>query len=307
MHIRKVMVTGANGFVGGYLTKYLKQQAFEVIELPARMDLRDIDAIRRFCSDQIPDAVVHLAAQSFVPKSFDNPQETYEINFLGTYNLLESLKLNGFKGAFLYIGSSDVYGVVPESRLPITEETLLCPRSPYAVSKASAEFLCRQWSVSESGWRLLITRPFNHIGAGQAPNFVISGFCRQVARIALGVQEPVIDVGNLDVTRDFTDVRDVIRAYVLLLENGENGEIYNICSGQEVILSEILPKLREISGINFDVNVRSDLCRPAEQRRVCGSFKKLNGKTGWKPEILFNQTLLDIYHYWLEETKVELK
>lgn len=299
----RLLVTGASGFVGHHLACLLAlDDGIELTPLPAGTDLRDRAALEATCLALRPDAVIHLAAQSFVPRSFEAPEETYAVNFLGTLHLLEALKNSSFDGTFLFVGSSDVYGLVGTGQLPITEQMLLAPRSPYAVSKAAAELLCRQWSVTEK-MRIVMTRPFNHIGPGQDLRFAVSGFCRQVALIHLGKQAPVIEVGDLGVTRDFTDVRDVVRAYLALLEKGSSGDVYNICSGREILLADVLPQLRAISGVDFEIRVDASRFRPAEQRRVCGSALKLEQATGWRPTIPFTQTLLDMYTWWLEKLK----
>lgn len=300
-----VLVTGASGFVGPILVGELERRGMSVMVLPSGLDVRDAEALLRYIASYSFDYVVHLAGQSFVPRSFESPRETYEINVIGTLNLLESLKNVGFIGTFLYISSSDVYGIVNEEELPISENVAIAPRSPYAVSKAATELVCQQWGIVESGARMVIARPFNHIGVGQSAQFVISGFCRQVARIKLGIQEPVIDVGDMNVSRDFTDVRDVARAYRCILESGEHGGLYNVCSQNEVILSEVLPLLCEISGQQFKINQVTGLLRPVEQRRVLGNYEKLNRRVGWKPEIPFHQTISDVYKYWLSQVKVE--
>jgi GDP-4-dehydro-6-deoxy-D-mannose reductase len=302
-----VLITGASGFVGEHLKKYLSSQAMKVIELPDSIDIRNKDNVTKFCSNYSFDFIIHLAAQSFVPNSISNPRETYDINFIGTLNLLEALKCSNFKGVFLFVGSSDVYGTVAEEQLPIKEYTPIIPRSPYAVSKIAAEMLCKQWSISEDKMRILMTRSFNHIGPMQDERFVISGFCKQVAMIKYGLQKPCLTVGNLKVSRDFTDVRDVVRAYHMLLQGGLNGASYNVCSGQEIYLESILSELRQIANIDFRMEVISDLYRDAEQVRAFGSYDKINNDVGWSPKILFNQSLLDVYNYWLDTLKKDSK
>lgn len=297
---KKVLITGANGFVGRHLINCLSRYSMKVVELPNSIDIRNMKEISKFCSSQTFDFIIHLAAQSFIPRSISNPRETYDINFTGTLNLLEALSFSGFNGAFLFVGSSDVYGAVSEDHLPINENTAIFPRSPYAVSKSAAEMLCKQWSISEAKIRILMTRSFNHIGPGQNEMFVISGFCKQAALIKLGLQKPYIYVGNLEVTRDFTDVRDVVRAYFMLLEKGVNGTIYNVCSGQEIHLQRVLPELRKISNIDFNVEISSNLYRNAEQIRAFGSYDKLKEDVGWEPTILFGKSLLDVYNYWID-------
>ena len=305
MDVNKVLITGANGFVGGYFINHLSDCSVEIVKFPETIDIRDKEKVNNFFINNSFNAVVHLAAQSFVPRSFINPKETYEINFTGTLNILEALRLSKFRGVFLYIGSSDVYGIVPESSLPIMENVALSPMNPYAESKVAAELLCKEWSISEDIMRIVMTRSFNHIGPLQEEKFVISGFCKQVAMIKNGLQEPYIETGNLNVTRDFTDVRDVVRAYKLLLEKGINGEVYNVCSGREVLLKDVLLKLRQLTNIDFDVNVSSDLYRDVEQSRVLGDLNKINKATSWTPRILFDKSIIDIFRYWVEKTKKE--
>ena len=299
-----VLITGASGFVGRHLTKYLLENSITPVLMPDTIDIRNQQDVTGFCSKHSFDYVVHLAAQSFVPRSITNPRETYDINFIGTLNLLESLKLNNFSGTFLFVGSSDVYGIVSDNCIPIKESCPVNPVSPYAVSKSAAELICRQWSVSQNKIRILITRSFNHIGPYQDDAFVISSFCKQVAMINHGIQCPNIAVGNLEVSRDFTDVRDVVRAYVLLLEKGVHGKVYNICSGKEVLLKNILPKLRKITGVDFGVKISSGLYRDVEQVRVFGSFKLINKDTGWMPKISLDQSLMDIYNYWINKKDI---
>lgn len=183
------------------------------------LDIRDPSLVSSAIQSIRPDAVIHLAAQSFVPRSFADPLETFHINFCGTYNVLTALKSCGFCGRFLYVGTGDIYGAVERSSLPITEKYLPKPRNPYAVSKLAAEALCFQWSQTED-LDIVMVRPFNHIGPGQDPHFVVSALAKQLAEVKKGLRPPVIEAGDLDVTRDFTDVRDVVAAYKLLLDRG---------------------------------------------------------------------------------------
>jgi GDP-4-dehydro-6-deoxy-D-mannose reductase len=303
---QRLLVTGGGGFVGRHLIDLLAEDdgGMEYGVLPEHIDLRDSAALDAFCKSRNFDSVIHLAAQSFVPRSFEVPEETYAVNFLGTLNLLEALKKAGFNGIFLFVGSSEIYGLVGSGQLPITEEAPLAPRNPYAVSKAAAELLCWQWSITKE-MRIVMARPFNHLGPGQDLRFAVSGFCRQIASIRMGKQAPIIVVGDLNVTRDFTDVRDVVRAYLALLDQGKSGEVYNICSGREVLLGEVLTQLREISRVDFEVEVDLARFRSVEQRRVCASVSKLEQATCWRPEIPLTQTLSDMYSWWLEKLKNE--
>lgn len=293
----KILLTGASGFVGSFLRD---RPGYSSLESNGELvDLRDAEGLNSAIAGIKPDAVIHLAATSFVPASFARPQETYDINFLGTFNLLTALRESGFTGRFLFVGSADEYGKVSPDDLPIRESCPLKPRSPYGVSKVAAEALCYQWGQTE-GFSTIMTRSFNHIGPGQSDQFAVSSFGKQIIEIKVGRREPVLRVGDLDATRDFTDVRDVARAYTALLERGRSGETYNVCSGVERSLGSILARLIELAGI--DVNVERDLTRlrPAEQRRVCGNCEKLQRDTDWKPEISIDQSLQDILEDWKE-------
>ena len=291
----KLLLTGSDGFVGSVLKRC--RTCSPLADDSGNVDLRDADRLRRAVSRGGPDAVIHLAAQSFVPESFAHPRETYDINFLGTLNLLEALKAAGFKGRFLYVGSGDSYGVVAPDELPIDEAHPLRPRSPYAVSKAAAEALCYQWSQSEA-FEIVMTRSFNHIGPGQSERFVVSDFARQVVEIRNGTRTAVIRTGDVDVTRDFTDVRDVVQAYLLLLEQGKCGEVYNVCSGSEQSVRDLLTRLLQLAGVEAAVELDPARLRRSEQRRICGSPRKLERDTGWSRRYSLDTSLADILNDW---------
>lgn len=290
-----VLLTGATGFVGNYVQQ--ETPCVPLTEGETPIDLKNSSALVRVVRVVNPDAVIHLAAQSFVPESIQNPLHTYEVNFLGTLNLLAALKENGFRGRMLYVGSSDTYGLVDSASLPVVEDSPLRPRNPYAVSKVAAEALCYQWSQTGS-FEVVMVRPFNHIGPGQSERFVISDFARQVVEIKGGLRPSLIRVGDIDVTRDFTDVRDVVRAYALLLERGGNGEVYNVCSGKERSVLSVLESLLRLAGVEAEIVQDAERLRKSEQRRVFGSFAKLHEATGWQPEIPFEQSLKDILTDW---------
>ncbi len=288
----KLLLTGANGFVGRYV-----QAALPCIPLPDGLDLRDRAALTAAVAAIQPDTVLHLAAQSFVPASFENPRETFDINLTGTLNLLEALQAAGFRGRVLFVGSGDTYGQVTEAALPVREDHPLRPRNPYAVSKVAAEALCYQWSQT-SGFEIVMVRPFNHIGPGQSPCFAIADFARQVTEIRLGRRAPVLQVGDIDVTRDFTDVRDVVRAYGLLLEQGRNGGVYNVCSGREYRIRDLLQQLITLAGVEASIEQDSARLRRAEQRRMVASFAALHRDTGWQPAIPMEESLQDLLNDW---------
>lgn len=297
--MNKLLVTGLNGFVGGHLQALLSSMENEAWQLMASKphDLLDCASLDAWLQDECPDAVIHLAGQTFVPEAFRDPQRTLEVNLLGTLNLLQALKRRGFSGTFLYVSSGDVYGQVAESDLPIIESLAPRPRNPYAVSKVSAELLCQQWSYSEP-WRIIVARPFNHIGQGQAESFVIPSMARQLIRVRQSLQPAQIEVGDVDVTRDFLDVGDVLKAYLALLEHGRSGEIYNICSGVERQVRDLIMQMASLAGVDVELVQDATRMRRAEQRRVLGCSEKLQKETGWKPGVSITETLQAVLSDW---------
>jgi GDP-4-dehydro-6-deoxy-D-mannose reductase len=298
---QRLLVTGRSGFVGETLARGLADsehgKRWELADIAADLDLRDAVATTRLVESTRPDAVIHLAAQSAVPESFRDPETTFDINLVGTLRLLQALDGAGFKGRLLYVGTGDVYGLVPESELPVAETRVPRPRNPYAVSKLAAEALCWQWHASNA-MDVILARPFNHIGAGQSDRFAVSNFARQVAEIKHGQRPPVIRVGNLEATRDFTDVRDVIEAYFALLMRGETGEIYNVCSGVERSLRSLLEQLIAQSGVDVQIEVEGARVRPTEQPRMCGDSSKLCRATGWRPDTPISASLAGALQFW---------
>lgn len=297
---RRLYVTGASGFVGHHLARAVVAGEFGECDfhpLHHGLDMRDADGLRASLGEARPDWVIHLAAQSFVPDSFANPRETFDVNLFGTLNLLQALRATGFAGRLLYVSSGDVYGAVPENALPVSESQMPTPRNPYAVSKLSAEHLCRQWHISE-GLDVVIARPFNHIGPGQTTRFVVPGFASQVARIAGGIQPPHMVVGDIDVSRDFSDVRDIVRAYAALLRQGKSGLTYNVSSGQEVTVRSILYRLCQLAGVEPTIETDQSRFRPNEQRRMMASCDSLRRDTGWEPRVSLETSLGQILDYF---------
>lgn len=287
----KLIVTGSNGFVGRHF-----RSAYGGVPLHDRggvVDLCDAPRLQAAVQRLMPEAVLHLAAQSSVAESFKDPTRTLSVNFFGTLNLLRALSAAGFRGVFVYAGSSDVYGKTPVAELPVKEAQPLRPLSPYAVSKVAAEALCYQWSQKE-GFRIVMARPFTMIGPGQDHRFAIAGFARQIVEMRRGKQPPRLVTGDLDVTRDFTDVRDGIRAYRMLLERGENGEVYNVCSGREHSLRSLVEQLLEGAGVHAQMHIDPGRLRSSEQRRMSGNPSKIRNLAGWSPEIPLTTTLRDI-------------
>ncbi|MGX5217401.1 GDP-mannose 4,6-dehydratase [Pseudomonas sp. S9] len=295
----RLFVTGRSGFVGRHLEKVLASRPgsdWQLIE-SAKFDLLEPASLDAALAEACPDAVIHLAGQTFVPEAFRDPQRTFDVNLLGTLNLLQALKRRGFSGTFLYVSSGDVYGHVDTPDMPISEALPVKPRNPYAVSKVAAELLCQQWGYTES-WRVLIARPFNHIGSGQNETFLVADMARQLIRIKRGQQAPVLTVGDVDVTRDFLDVRDVVTAYLLMLETGQAGEVYNLCSGIERSVRDVIVDMAHLAGLEVALEQDPARLRKAEQRRVVGCSEKLQKQTGWKPGTDFSETLLGVLGDW---------
>jgi GDP-4-dehydro-6-deoxy-D-mannose reductase len=284
--MRKVFVTGGSGFVGQHLRQLhgsFVLDGLDVVFAPTGMDIRDRSAIVQTLQSVQPDFVIHLAAQSFVPASFKDPAETLDINLLGTLALLQALGEVQFKG-----------------RLPVRESRSPEPRNPYAVSKAAAELLCRQFHFSE-GLDVVIARPFNHIGPGQDPRFVVARLAKQFAQIKAGQRDAVLVVGNIDVSRDFSDVRDVISAYAALLLRGVPGAVYNVGSGHSTTIRELIAMLASIAGVHPAIEVDASLLRPNEQVRMVADVTLLRRDTGWIPRIGMRESLLDTFHYFSTE------
>lgn len=302
---RKALIIGGTGFVGPHLQRRLHDR-YNVIATGQNEDIRDNEKIKAVVRTAAPDIVINLAAITTVRESFERQYDNYNIGLFGTLNLLMALKDTGFQGRMLQVGSSEVYGFPTPDQLPISESEPLRPMSPYAVNKVAIEALCYQWSQTEQ-FKIVTTRSFTHIGPGQSDRFAISNFAKQIAEIKQRDLPPVIHVGDLSATRDFTDVRDVVSAYDMLLQDGRNGEIYNVCSNQEVSTQWMLEKLIEISGINVKVVQDTTRLRVSEQRRVCGDNKKLIRDTGWHKNISLDTSLSDILSYWEEPFDISKK
>ena len=289
-----LLITGANGFVGKWVQSLLKDK-YQLFTF-GNVDITQYDQISAYLENKKIDKVIHLAAQSFVPTSFESPLSTYQVNFFGTYYVLNALRAHCFSGKFLYVSSSDIYGH-SVTTLPMQETHLTKPLNPYAVSKHAAEGLAYQWSQT-ADFDIIIARPFNHIGPGQKANFVVSSFAKQCADIKKGMQSPVVHTGNIDVLRDFTDVRDVVNSYEKLLEHGQNGECYNVCSGKSVLIRNILNQLIILSGKNIEVKTDPARLRKTDIHEIVGSNTRLFDTTGWEPVISLESSLVDIFNYW---------
>jgi GDP-4-dehydro-6-deoxy-D-mannose reductase len=298
--LKRLFVTGGHGFVGQAIQRMASviaaRHGFEIVLPSVDFDLLDPAQVDAQLGAARPEAVLHLAAQSNVPLSFKDPEGTLRVNLFGTLRLFEGLRRSGLSPRVVFVSSGDVYGHVPETEMPISEERMPHPRNPYAVSKVAAEALCFQWSRTE-GLEVMVARPFNHIGAGQADTFALPAFARQIADIRAGRRDPVIEVGDIDVRRDFLHVDDVVEGYLTLLESGMPGEIYNIASGQDRRVRDLLERMLEIAGVRADIRPDPVRHRPAEQRIVRGGNAKIS-RLGWRPSRDIDEALGEILKDW---------
>jgi GDP-4-dehydro-6-deoxy-D-mannose reductase len=315
----KVLITGITGFAGSHLAEYILANHPEVeidgiVRWRSRMDnvvgildkvhlveadLKDMVSLRAALAESKPDRIFHLAAQSFVPTSWKCPAETFAINAIGQINLFESILALDLKPKVQIAGSSEEYGQVFSDEIPMKETNPLRPLSPYAVSKVSQDLLAFQYYKSY-GLRAVRTRGFNHTGPRRGDVFVTSSFAKQIAEIEKKKRPPVINVGNLEAKRDFTDVRDMVRAYWLSLEKGIEGDVYNIGSGQAYSMQELLDMLMSLSRTKMEVRVDPERLRPSDVPVLLADSSKFRALTGWQPRIPFKQTILDLLNYWRE-------
>lgn len=298
--VSKCLVIGAGGFIGRHVMAardlFMEKLGASLVAAPDTLDIRDAASVAKVIRDEAPSHVVHLAALTFVPDSVADPSKTYAVNLLGTLNVLSALASAGFTGRMLFASSAEVYGRVEDDALPIDETQRFAPRTPYAVSKAAAELACVQRALLGQV-DVTIVRPFNVIGPGQSSKFAVSGFARQIAELeAQGGGE--IAVGNTDVARDFIAVSDVVSGFAAALSGGVAGEAYNLCSGKETRIQEILDRIVSFARTSVTVRFDPSRARPSEQRRVIGSYRKLNAATGWKPIAGLATTLENVVDDW---------
>ncbi len=315
----RVLITGITGFAGSHLAEYIleNQQGVEVfgtVRWRSRMDnilhlqnrlklieadIKDIVSLKKALAESKPDRIFHLAAQSYVPFSWKSPTETFLINVIGQINLFEAILSLGLNPRIQVAGSSEEYGFVYPGEIPMKESNPLRPLSPYAVSKVAQDLLGYQYHKSY-GMRIVRTRGFNHTGPRRGEVFICSNFAKQIAEVEKGKREPVVHVGNLEARRDFTDVRDIVKAYWLCLEKGEDGEVYNIGSGKNHSMREILDILLSLSKINVRVEVDPQRLRPSDVPILLSDSTKFMALTDWKPEIPLEKSLRDLLDYWRE-------
>ena len=300
----RALVTGARGFVGPYLVDHLESAGDEVVGLGPEVDITDAEAIRSAVAAARPDAVYHLAAASHVGSSWSAPAEVLRINAEGTLNLLLAAEAAG-ASRVLVVGSAEEYGIVDPSALPLAETAPLRPVTPYGASKVAAEVVGLQAFLGR-GLPVVLARPFNHLGPGQSDRLVASTLAHQVARNERDGTD-VIMAGDLTPRRDFTDVRDVVRAYRLLVERGEPGEAYNVCSGVAVPVSEVADALIAHAGRPMRIELDPARLRPVELPVLQGDPSKLRAATGWAPEIPLEQTLADLLRWWRDRVEQEAR
>lgn len=292
----RAFVTGASGFVGSWLVPHLREAGDEVVEATGSLDVTDFVQTAAAVVAAEPEVVYHLAGFSQVGASWRAPDEALRVNALGTLAVIEGALACPVRPAVLVVSSAEVYGRVRPEDLPLTEEAPLRPVSPYAVSKASAE-LVGLAAYRAHGLRVVTVRPFNHVGPGQDPSFVVSAIAKRIVE-AGRVGESAIRVGNLSARRDLTDVRDVVRAYRLLAAKGEAGLVYNVCSGTDVPIAQVVDQLMDIAGLRLDLRGDPALSRPADVPVLRGDASRLRQRTGWLPQIELAETLAAVLEHW---------
>jgi len=317
----KLLITGFAGFVSNHFLELINklEPGSEVLGIDKvmpsinnarysnlKIHYKDIDLLDRpVIADVLasfrPEYILHLASISSVAQSWQTPLDSFVNNTNIFLNLVEHIRVNNIDCRILSIGSSEEFGEVTENELPLTEEHPLKPLSPYAVARVSQEMLSK---IYADGFNedIVMTRSFNHIGPGQKDIFVISSFAKKLVLLKKSKSpDNTIVTGNLSIVRDFVDVRDVVKAYYLLMKNGRKGEIYNICSGKGSVLKDIILKMSELLELQIKIEVDPKLIRPNENKKVIGSYKKINEELGWKPEISIEKSLSDIIEYWQQK------
>jgi len=309
----RVLVTGGTGFVGSHLIRLLKSHSSKIAVIATggessrqepgveyyTLDIRRAGDLRSVVHDFGPTHVYHLAGISAVDVSWSNPRLTFEVNVVGAYNLFEAAMSLSSPPRILNVSTSQVYA---GSDAILTETSRVDPENPYAASKAMVEMLRVQYRRA-SGGGIITARSFNHTGPGQMPNFVLPSIAKQFAEMEVKLRSPKLTVGNLEVRRDFTDVRDVVMAYYALLEKGHPDEVYNVCSGSALRLADVVRKFEAMSGIVAQIETDPARLRSNEIPLICGDLRKIRSETGWSPQIPLENTIRDLLDYWRERIK----
>jgi GDP-4-dehydro-6-deoxy-D-mannose reductase len=310
--VRRILITGGTGFVGPYLIRYLRSPDAKLIVISSgvvkteepgvdycKADIRNSDEVRAVIREANPNQIYHLAGVSSVSASWENPRLTFDVNVIGSYNVFDAALRLPSPPRILNVSTSQVYA---PSDAALLETSPIGPDNPYAASKAMAELLAVQYRRSTAGG-IITARAFNHTGPGQLTSFALPSFAKQLAEIEAGLRPPVLKVGNLDVRRDFTDVRDVVTAYSVLLDKGTIGESYNVCSGRAVLLADVVKELQENCSVTVKIEIDPARLRPKEVSHTVGDPGKIQTATGWTPKVALQTTLKELLVYWRTAVK----
>ena len=311
--MRRVLITGGSGFVGPHLIQYLRPTTSHIAVIASennwspggapvqcyQADIRDEDTVRCAIHDFEPSEIYHLAGISAVGESWASPRLTFEVNVIGTYNVFEAAMSLKTPARVLNISTAQVYAA---SQRPLTEDATVAPENPYGASKAMAELLAVTFRNATTGG-IITARSFNHTGPGQLPTFVLPSLAKQFAEIEAGIRPPRLAVGNVNVTRDFADVRDVVRAYAVLMERGKSNNVYNVCSGIGVRVLDLIDKFQAVCRAPVRVEKDPARLRPSEIPVFVGDPTKIRKETGWKAQISMDRTIRDLMDYWRDKTK----
>ncbi|MDQ3107852.1 MAG: GDP-mannose 4,6-dehydratase [Actinomycetota bacterium] len=295
----RALVTGGRGFVGRWLAAHLEKEGDDVVVTGEEVDVTDAAAVRASFEEIRPEAVYHLAGWASVGSSWSEPAAAFTVNANGSVHVLDAARRLASPPRVLIVSSAEVYGRVRPEQLPLGEDTPVAPVSPYAASKVAAEVAAQQ-AVLGYGLRVFVVRPFNHIGPGQGPGFVVSDLAKRIVE-AERTGATVLEMGNPSPRRDLTDVRDVVRAYRLIVERGEPGATYNVCSGDDVLIGDLARRLIDRSGVALELQAGSVEFRPVDVPVLRGDATRLHETTGWVPEIALDETLDDVLAYWREQ------
>jgi len=305
----KALIVGGAGFVGSYLIDHLRECKWSICvtkmqheNFKSDVEVFDLnilikDDIVNLLNEVKPDYIFHLAAQSSVALSWKNPALTIDVNIKGAVNLLDAVRELDYKPRILLIGSGEEYGHIKQEETPITEDNATRPGNIYAATKVAQNLIGRIYSEAYD-MDIVMVRAFNHIGPNQSPMFVVADFCKQVAEIEKGLREPVIKVGNLSAQRDFTDVRDVVKSYALLVQKGKNGETYNVGSGKAIAIADILKMILSMTEADIKIEVDENKLRPVDVPIIEADVTKLTSATGWHRNIKLEETIADTLNYW---------
>lgn len=303
----KAFITGISGFVGTYLSEKLLECSYDVVGISRAKsitnknvnyiscDITNFDELKKILTYEKPDEIYHLAGSAFIPESFKEPITTYNTIVKGTLNLFEAVKYSNINPKILFVGSAEVYG--SGTGVPIKEMDPFQLNNPYAGSKACAEMICNQY-IQTNGMNIVRVRPFNHTGPGQSSNYVCSSFAKQIVELERKLSN-VINVGNINVKRDFLDVRDVVEAYYMIMQSGISNEVYNVSSQKGVTIAELLNYLVDYSDLTtIDIKVDERKVRPNETLMRVGDNTKITDEIGWRPQMPLQQTMIDLLEYW---------